>query len=64
MFSLLDGLVNDTLTGDPLFTMPILTGLINQTINPSDVPSLCYEVHGRADEYFNMTLCSFLVHSI
>ena len=54
MFSLVDGLVNDTLTGDPLFTVPILTGLINQTTNPSDVPSLCYEVHGRADEYFNL----------
>ena len=54
MFSLVDGLVNDTLTGDPLFTVPILTGLINQTTNPSDIPSHCYEVHGRAGEYFNL----------
>ena len=40
MFSLVDGLVNDTLTGDPLFTVPILTGLINQTTNPSDAFTL------------------------
>ena len=51
----LDGLVNDTLTGDPLFTVPILTAQSNQSnISPADIPSLCYEVHGRAEEYFNL----------
>ena len=44
--------MNDTLTGDPLLTVPILTGQDNDS--SSDVPSLCYEVHGRANEYFNL----------
>ena len=42
--------MNDTLTGDPLMTVPILTG---QT-NGDQVPSLCYEVHGKAEQYFNL----------
>ena len=44
--------VNDTLTGDPLMTVPILTDL---EVEPGDeVDSLCYEVHGEADAYFNL----------
>ena len=45
--------MNDTLTGDPLLTVPILTGQSNES-SSSDAPSLCYEVHGRANEYFNL----------
>ena len=44
--------MNDTLTGDPLMTVPILTSSVNQT--NGQVPSLCYEVHGKAEEYFNL----------
>ena len=44
--------VNDTLTGDPLMTVPILTDPNIQSID--DVPSLCYEVHGEAGAYFNL----------
>ena len=42
--------MNDTLTGDPLMTVPILTSQSNE----SEVPSLCYEIHGRAGAYFNL----------
>ncbi|CAI8022914.1 hypothetical protein GBAR_LOCUS13421, partial [Geodia barretti] len=40
-----DGLVNDTLTGDPLMTVPFHdpTAAANQT-NAQPPPSLCYEV--------------------
>jgi hypothetical protein len=35
--------VNDTLTGDPLLTVPILT---DPNVEPGDdIESLCYEVH-------------------
>ena len=44
--------VNDTLTGDPLMTLPILT---DPNVMPGDViTSLCYEVHGEADKFFNL----------
>ena len=44
--------MNDTLTGDPLMTVPILT---DPDVEPGDdVASLCYEVHGEADAYFNL----------
>ena len=36
-------MVNDTVTGDPLMTVPI-------SLNTS----LCYEVHGEADKFFNL----------
>ena len=45
--------MNDTLTGDPLLTVPILTGQSNES-SSYDAPSLCYEVHGRANAYFNL----------
>ncbi|CAI8023710.1 hypothetical protein GBAR_LOCUS13830, partial [Geodia barretti] len=44
--------VNDTLTGDPLLTVPIWT---NPTVELGDpVESLCYEVHGEDGSYFNL----------
>jgi collagen type VI alpha len=39
-------MVNDTVTGDPLMTVPVNT-------NPN-VSTLCYEVHGHADKFFNL----------
>ena len=45
-------MVNDTLTGDPLMTVPILT---DPNVMQGDViTSLCYEVHGEADTFFNL----------
>ena len=38
--------MNDTVTGDPLITVPIST--------TSDASTLCYEVHGEADRFFNL----------
>jgi hypothetical protein len=44
--------VNDTLTGDPLLTVPIWT---DPNVAPGDdVQSLCYEVHGEDGAYFNL----------
>ena len=45
-------LVNDTLTGDPLMTVPILTD--ENVMLDSDVESICFEVHGEANSYFNL----------
>ena len=45
-------IVNDTLTGDPLMTVPILT---DPNVKEGDpIISLCYEVHGEADKFFNL----------
>jgi hypothetical protein len=38
--------VNDTVTGDPLMTVPVAT--------LPDTSTLCYEVHGEADKFFNL----------
>ena len=44
--------MNDTLTGDPLLTVPILT---DPNVEPGDdIESLCYEVHGDDGSYFNL----------
>ena len=44
--------MNDTLTGDPLMTVPIWT---DPDVEPGDdIESLCYEVHGEDDAYFNL----------
>ena len=48
-----EGQVNDTLTGDPLLTVPIVTPQDNGS-STNNAPSLCYEVHGKANEYFNL----------
>ena len=45
--------VNDTVTGDPLMTVPIYTDRSGVDIS-SDTESLCYEVHGEAGAYFNL----------
>ena len=52
-------LVNDTLTGDPLMTVPIYTGhdMMGSGGWPEagmDIVSLCYEVHGEAEKHFNL----------
>ena len=46
---------NDTIIGDPLFTVPIQIPqeLITQNPNLTGA-SLCYEIHGRANSYFNL----------
>ena len=44
--------VNDTLTGDPLMTVPLFD---DPNVNPGDpISKLCYEVHGEANAYFNL----------
>ena len=44
--------VNDSLTGDPLMTVPIHT---DPNVNPGDdISSICYEVHGESNAYFNL----------
>ena len=44
--------MNDTLTGDPLMTVPIFT---DPNVEPGDdIESLCYEVHGEDGAYFNL----------
>ena len=45
--------MNDTLTGDPLLTVPIATPQDNGS-STNNAPSLRYEVHGKANEYFNL----------
>ena len=45
-------MVNDTLTGDPLMTVPILSD--PDVMEGDIVTSLCYEVHGEADKFFNL----------
>ena len=45
-------LVNDTLTGDPLMTVPLWTGQVPQAGDIHN--SLCYEVHGAADKFFSL----------
>ena len=46
------GRVNDTLVGDPLLTVPLPADSI-QGMDVSDA-SLCYEVYGRDDTFFNL----------
>ena len=49
--------VNDTITGDPLLTVPLNVGTDTQMLlgfNEGERVSLCYEVHGEADVYFNL----------
>ena len=44
--------MNDTLTGDPLLTVPIFT---DPDVEPGDdIESLCYDVHGEDGAYFNL----------
>ncbi len=47
-------LVNDTVIGDPLFTVPILVS--EEQLQALNVPklSLCYEIHGQEGHWFNL----------
>lgn len=45
-------LVNDSLTGDPLITVPLFTD--PNTHTRESISSICYEVHGEAKTYFNL----------
>ena len=45
--------VNDTVTADPVFAVPINVMEPNPTgLNPGEL-SLCYEIHGDEDKWFN-----------
>ena len=45
---------NDTVIGDPLMTVPILVSdSVLEMLNATRL-SLCYEIHGRRDENFNL----------
>ena len=44
--------VNDTVIGDPLLTVPLLISNLDD-LNVHQNISLCYEVHGQSDKYFN-----------
>ena len=48
--------MNDTVVGDPLFTIPLnINATDGLTLNLNGKqPSLCYEIHGEANEYFNL----------
>ena len=46
--------MNDTIIGDPLFTVPLLVSDKQlQALNLSSL-SMCYEVHGRSNQWFNL----------
>ena len=48
-------IVNDTVVADPLMTVPLR--IENTTVlglNENEIVSLCYELHGDNDEYFNL----------
>ena len=48
--------VNDTVTGDPLMTVPLYILNLNSIVEVDDSEriNLCYEVHGEADTNFNL----------
>jgi len=49
--------VNDTVTGNPLMVVPLNVGdstRIELGLSESDRVSLCYEVHGEANQNFNL----------
>ena len=46
--------VNDTITGDPVLTVPILVPEDQLQQIDADQLSLCYEVHGDTDTWFNL----------
>ena len=46
--------MNDTIVGDPLFTVPILVSEDQlQALNVSEL-FMCYEIHGLTDQWFNL----------
>ena len=46
--------VNDTIIGDPLFTVPILVPEEQLAALNLTRVSLCYEIHGQSDQWFNL----------
>ena len=46
--------VNDSIVGDPLFSVPL--NLVNgsELLELKTLLHLCYEIHGRPDTYFNL----------
>ena len=46
--------VNDTVVGDPLFTVPILVPEEQlRALNLTEL-TMCYEIHGRSEQWFNL----------
>ena len=46
--------MNDTVIGDPLFTVPVFVPDLESLGMELDRIFLCYELHGRSDEWFNL----------
>lgn len=47
--------VNDTIVGDPLLSVPLsISSVQSLTLNMGERPALCFEIHGDADQYFNL----------
>lgn len=46
--------VNDTVTGDPVLTVPVLVSEEQLEMLHAKQVSLCYEVHGESDRWFNL----------
>ena len=46
--------VNDTISGDPVLTVPIFISNEQLQSIQADQLSLCYEVHGKSNEWFNL----------
>ena len=53
-FTVTGDLVNDTIIGDPLFTVPILVDESQLAAIGVDSLQLCYEIHGEASQWFNL----------
>lgn len=47
-------MVNDTASGDPVLTVPILVSEKQLQSIPAKKLSLCYEVHGQSNKWFNL----------
>ena len=48
-----DNTVNDTLIGDPLLTVPLSPQSLSAVTGIREA-SLCYEIHGQDDQWFNL----------
>ena len=49
-----DMFVNDTVTGDPFFVVPISLTLDSYVFDDDVLPALCYEIHGADNQTFNL----------
>lgn len=45
---------NDTIIGDPLFTVPLNSPSTTPRLTTADTPHLCFEVHGERGAVFNL----------